>query len=82
MILSKSIFSFIVFSLLSKKAYAHPHEILSVGATNDPIDGTLWTHITFMSLAFGIIFPTGMKYYLNKFFFSFIYSHVYLIRFT
>ncbi|RIB26838.1 hypothetical protein C2G38_2063735 [Gigaspora rosea] len=31
-----------------------------IGATDDPIDGTLWAHIIFMSLAFGIIFPTGM----------------------
>jgi hypothetical protein len=62
MTLSKFIFSSIALSLLSRKVYAHPHEILSVGATNDPIDGTLWTHILFMFLAFGIIFPTGIKY--------------------
>lgn len=66
MTLSKFIFSSIALSLLLKNVYAHPHEILSVGATNDPIDGTLWTHILFMFLAFGIIFPTGMKIYLKK----------------
>jgi len=66
MALSKLIFSFIVLSLLSRKVCAHPHEILSVGATNDPIDGTLWTHILFMFLAFGIIFPTGMVLGLSK----------------
>lgn len=66
MILSKSIFSFIVLTLLSKKAYARPHEVLNVGATNDPIDGTLWAHITFMSLAFGIIIPLGMVLGLSK----------------
>lgn len=63
--LSKIIFSSAIFSLL-KVVHSHPHEILSVGATNDPIDGILWTHITFMSLAFGIIFPLGMVLGLSK----------------
>ncbi|GES79386.1 integral membrane protein [Rhizophagus clarus] len=66
MTLSKFIFSSIALSLLSRKVYAHPHEILSVGATNDPIDGTLWAHIIFMFLAFGIIFPTGVVLGLSK----------------
>jgi hypothetical protein len=53
--------SFVALSLLSREVFSHPHEILSVGATNDPIDGTLWTHIIFMSLSFGILFPLGIK---------------------
>ncbi|CAG8470512.1 13603_t:CDS:2 [Funneliformis caledonium] len=62
MILLKFIFPFILLSLISRTVYAHEHHKLldNVGATDTPIDGILWTHITFMSLAFGIIFPTGM----------------------
>ncbi|CAI2165768.1 1913_t:CDS:2 [Funneliformis geosporum] len=38
----------------------------NVGATETPIDGILWAHITFMSLAFGIIFPAGMVLGLSR----------------
>ncbi|KKK16205.1 hypothetical protein P175DRAFT_0497801 [Aspergillus ochraceoroseus IBT 24754] len=30
------------------------------GASEDPIDSTLWVHMVLMGLAFGIIFPLGM----------------------
>jgi len=62
MTLLKVIFVFILLSLISRNVYAHEHhELLNdVGATDESIDGILWAHITFMSLAFGIIFPTGM----------------------
>ncbi|CAG8680581.1 24320_t:CDS:2, partial [Dentiscutata erythropus] len=42
-------------------AHEHAADLTGdIGATDDPIDGTLWAHIIFMSLAFGIIFPIGM----------------------
>ena len=43
-------------------AHEHHDEELPPGQaiTFDPVDGILWTHITFMSLAFGVLFPTGM----------------------
>ncbi|CAG8448406.1 643_t:CDS:2, partial [Scutellospora calospora] len=48
---------------------AHEHSTNltgDIGATDDPIDGTLWAHIIFMSLAFGIIFPIGMVLGLSR----------------
>jgi len=44
-------------------AHEH-HEELPGGQviTFDPVDSILWTHIVFMSLSFGILFPMGMVY--------------------
>lgn len=51
-------------STLSTLVSAHEHhdEELPPGQaiTFDPVDGILWTHICFMTLAFGVLFPTGM----------------------
>jgi hypothetical protein len=43
-------------------AHEHHDEELPPGQviTFDPVDGILWTHIFFMSMAFGVLFPTGM----------------------
>ena len=43
-------------------AHEHHDEDLPPGqvVTFDPVDSILWTHIFFMTLAFGVLFPTGM----------------------
>ncbi|CAG8466914.1 6262_t:CDS:2 [Acaulospora morrowiae] len=52
------------------KAHEHHHSTgnstLGSGITSEPIDGILWAHIIFMTLAFGILFPTGMVLGLSK----------------
>ena len=42
--------------------HEHHDEALPPGQviTFDPVDSILWTHIFFMALAFGVLFPTGM----------------------
>ncbi|CAG8036528.1 unnamed protein product [Penicillium salamii] len=53
----------LVWACLAATALAHGgHEAVPEGESisKDPIDGTLWTHMILMGLAFGIIFPTGM----------------------
>lgn len=50
--------------LCSTMATAHVHEVSKIqqgdAVSQDPIDSVLWTHILVQSLAWGIIFPTGM----------------------
>ncbi|EUC42878.1 hypothetical protein COCMIDRAFT_102366 [Bipolaris oryzae ATCC 44560] len=50
--------------LCSTMATAHVHEVSKIQqgdtVSQDPIDSVLWTHILVQSLAWGIIFPTGM----------------------
>lgn len=62
--LLRPIFVFTVLSLVFPFASSHEHhdEELPPGQviTFDPVDGILWTHIFFMALSFGILFPTGM----------------------
>jgi hypothetical protein len=43
-------------------AHEHHDEDLPPGQviTFDPVDSILWTHIFFMTLSFGVLFPTGM----------------------
>ncbi|CAG8026744.1 unnamed protein product [Penicillium salamii] len=53
----------LIWACLAATALAHGgHEAVPEGESisKDPIDGTLWTHMILMGLAFGIIFPTGM----------------------
>jgi len=55
--------SIFVLSFLNAFVAAHDHhEELPEGQviTFDPVDSILWTHIVFMSLSFGILFPMGM----------------------
>lgn len=57
-----SLLSFL--SLFAAFVVAHEHhdEELPPGQaiTFDPVDSILWTHIFFMTLSFGVLFPTGM----------------------
>lgn len=57
-------------SLFVKSIACHEHhdEELPPGQaiTFDPVDSILWTHILFMSLSFGVLFPTGMVISLSK----------------
>jgi hypothetical protein len=50
--------------LLSTTATAHEHHMNKIeeghAISDDPIDSILWIHILVQSLAWGIIFPTGM----------------------
>jgi hypothetical protein len=50
--------------LCSTAATAHEHHMNKIkegeAISDDPIDSILWTHILIQSLAWGIIFPTGM----------------------
>ncbi|CAI7599509.1 unnamed protein product [Penicillium bialowiezense] len=53
----------LVWACLAATALAHGgHEAVPQGESisKDPIDGTLWTHMILMGVAFGIIFPVGM----------------------
>jgi Domain of unknown function (DUF2427) len=54
--------SCILITLCASSVVAHEHEELPPGQviTFDPVDSILWTHIVFMTLSFGILFPTGM----------------------
>ncbi|KAJ5334328.1 hypothetical protein MYU51_004959 [Penicillium brevicompactum] len=55
----------LVWAGLTATALAHGgHEAVPQGESisKDPIDGTLWTHMILMGLAFGIIFPVGMVF--------------------
>ena len=59
----------LLLSTLLASTHAHGgHDKIPEGAviSHDPIDGTLWTHILIQSLAFGVIFPTGMVLGLAK----------------
>jgi Domain of unknown function (DUF2427) len=51
-------------SALDHEDTRHEHDDVDLPpgqvVTFDPVDSILWTHIFFMSLAFGVIFPTGM----------------------
>ncbi|BFZ61180.1 hypothetical protein YB2330_002239 [Saitoella coloradoensis] len=51
-------------------AVAHEHHTEAIPenayVSNDPIDTILWLHIACMTLAFGIIFPTGMVLGLSR----------------
>ena len=59
-----SLMLLLLLCLLTSPASAHEHhdEDLPPGqvVTFDPVDSILWTHIFFMGLAFGVLFPTGM----------------------
>lgn len=50
--------------LYSTSATAHEHHVNKIATgeaiSDDPIDSILWIHILVQSLAWGIIFPTGM----------------------
>ncbi|KAK4984849.1 hypothetical protein LTR66_008365 [Elasticomyces elasticus] len=50
--------------LLAEKTSAHEHHDDKIpggeGLSPDPIDSILWTHILLQTLAWGILFPTGM----------------------
>jgi len=50
--------------LLITAATAHEHHVNKIeeghAISDDPIDSILWIHILVQSLAWGIIFPTGM----------------------
>jgi hypothetical protein len=50
--------------LLSTAVTAHDHHSDKIeeghAISADPIDSTLWVHILIQSMAWGIIFPTGM----------------------
>lgn len=50
--------------LLSTAVTAHEHHVNKIeeghAISEDSIDSILWTHILVQSLAWGIIFPTGM----------------------
>jgi hypothetical protein len=50
--------------LLSTAVRAHDHHTDNIeeghAISADPIDSILWIHILIQSLAWGIIFPTGM----------------------
>ncbi|KAH7348134.1 integral membrane protein-like protein [Pyrenochaeta sp. MPI-SDFR-AT-0127] len=50
--------------LLSTATTAHEHHVNKIAdghtVSDDPIDSTLWVHILIQSLAWGILFPTGM----------------------
>jgi hypothetical protein len=67
--LLRPVFLFTVLSLIFPLVSSHEHhdEELPPGQviTFDPIDGILWTHIFFMGLSFGILFPIGMVLSLN-----------------
>ncbi|KAJ5353338.1 hypothetical protein N7452_002312 [Penicillium brevicompactum] len=55
----------LVWAGLTATALAHGgHEAVPQGESisKDPIDGTLWTHMILMGLAFGIVFPVGMVF--------------------
>ena len=62
--LLRPVYFFSLVSLFVKFVASHEHhdEELPPGQaiTFDPVDGILWTHILFMSLSFGVLFPTGM----------------------
>jgi hypothetical protein len=51
-------------SALGQEDPRHEHDDVDLPpgqvVTFDPVDSILWTHIFFMSLAFGVMFPTGM----------------------
>lgn len=50
--------------LFSTAVYAHEHHDDKIeeghAISADPLDSILWIHILIQSLAWGIIFPTGM----------------------
>lgn len=50
--------------LFSTAVSAHEHQMNKIeeghAVSEDPIDSILWIHILVQSLAWGIIFPTGM----------------------
>lgn len=50
--------------LFTAAATAHEHHMNKIetghAISDDPIDSILWIHILVQSLAWGIIFPTGM----------------------
>ena len=50
--------------LFSTVVTAHEHHVNKIqqgeAISEDPIDSILWIHILVQSLAWGIIFPTGM----------------------
>ena len=64
------VYFFLLVSLFVKSVACHEHhdEELPPGQaiTFDPVDSILWTHILFMSLSFGVLFPTGMVISLSK----------------
>lgn len=57
-----SLIAFLALSGTLVVAHEHHDEDLPPGQviTSDPVDGILWAHIFFMTLAFGVLFPTGM----------------------
>jgi len=54
----------IVAICLVRSAHGHGHHNDAIpegeGISNTPIDSILWTHILVQTLAWGILFPTGM----------------------
>ena len=58
----------VLLSITTLVASHEHHEELPEGQviTFDPVDSILWTHIIFMTLSFGVIFPTGMVTIFNR----------------
>jgi len=54
----------LVIALAAMGAHAHGDHLDNIpegeAISDDPIDSILWTHILLMTVAFGMIFPTGM----------------------
>ena len=63
-LMSRSLSLLSLLSLFVAVVVAHEHhdEDLPPGqaVSFDPVDSILWMHIFFMTLSFGILFPTGM----------------------
>jgi Ni/Fe-hydrogenase subunit HybB-like protein len=57
-----SLLSFLSLFVAVVVAHEHHEEDLPPGqsVSFDPVDSILWMHIFFMTLSFGILFPTGM----------------------
>jgi len=57
-----SLLSFLSLFVAFVAAHEHHDEELPPGQaiTFDPVDSILWMHICFMTLSFGVLFPTGM----------------------
>jgi Domain of unknown function (DUF2427) len=57
-----SLLSFLSLFVAVVVAHEHHDEDLPPGqaVSFDPVDTILWMHIFFMTLSFGILFPTGM----------------------
>ena len=61
---------FILASCFTRVIYSHEHHDDQLppgqGISFEPVDSILWTHIVFMTIAFGVLFPIGMVNRLRK----------------